>query len=297
MRKFIPLYFIFFAFHCFAQSLETVTLIKQRSYFLNGGLHATTAGGKSRETIKVDLPPNTKSWYYSFYTAASEDGTELLNLGVQIAASIYGGTAGTSIASSIKVPNGSGAADIYILTTDSRDAFLKKQDNNWRFYKDISLLNTLQAVQYVDVDFGNSFYIGMKNPSSLTGIAIYIEVVALVEKPDSDYEKGVMYGNLGWVAFEKGDFDKCLELSNKALGYDAGLYYVRFNIALVKLLQSSDDCLESYIDAIASIANDKTPQQTLQGALQDVQNLKLKSPDLENINDIEMLLVNKLLEY
>lgn len=297
MKKIILLYFIFFGLHSFAQSLEMVTLVKQRSYFLNGGLRATTVGGKSRETIKVDLPPNTKSWYYSFYTAAGEDGTELLNLGVQVAASIYGGIAASSIASSVKVPKGSGVADIYILTTDSRDTFLTKQDSDWRFYKDISLLNTLQSVQYVDAGFGNSFYIGMKNPSSLTGIAVYIEVVALVEKPDSDYEKGVMYGNLGWGAFEKGDFNKCLELSNKALSYDANLYYVRFNIALVKLLLSSDDCLEAYIDTIASIAKDKTPQQTLQGALQDVRNLKLKSPDLENINDIEVLLVNKLLEY
>lgn len=41
-------------------------------------------GGKSRTSIKIDLPPNTMEWYYSFTTTEVENGTANLNLAMQL---------------------------------------------------------------------------------------------------------------------------------------------------------------------------------------------------------------------
>lgn len=296
MKKLLLILLILSEISCLAQSLKAVTLVPQRTYYLNGGLRASS-GGISRETIKIELPPNTKSWYYSFSTAPGADGTELLNLGIQLSAKIYGGPVVASLASSIKVPKGSGSADVFILTPTSRDAFLRKEDNNWKYYKDISVQNTLQAVQYIGENYGSTFYIGLRNPSTLTGIAIYIEVVALVEEADPNFEKGVAYGNLGWNAFERGEFSKCIELSEKALTYDPNLHYVKFNIALVHLIQGHEDCLDHYIDTISTIEKDRNPKTTLLGALQDIQNIKFKYFNVKYISDVEALLANELLKY
>jgi tetratricopeptide (TPR) repeat protein len=287
--------FVFIGLNSFGQSLKTVTLIDQRRYYLNGGTRALY-GGISRETIKIDLPENTKSWYYSFTTSPGQDGTQLLNLGIQLSAALYSGLP-NPLLSSIKVPKGSGSADVFVIPNTSKDAFLNKEEGKWRIYQDISLQNTMQAVQYVDKKYGNSLYLGLRNPSALTGIGISIEVVAIVEEPNPESDKGVMYGNLGWAAFEKGEFDKCLELSNKALAFDPNLSYVKFNIALVHLLQRMDECLDNYIDAISSVKNDKNPKQTLLGALEDVRNERIKNPYLESSTDIETLLVNELKKY
>ena len=57
---------------------------------LNEGAWAAL-GGNSRATIKIYSPKNTMRWYYSFITSPGEDGTELLNLAVQIGVSLYTG--------------------------------------------------------------------------------------------------------------------------------------------------------------------------------------------------------------
>lgn len=279
-----------------AQTYTASTLIEKRAYYLNGGARASF-GGKSRVTIKIDLPKNTKKWYYSFSTTPGADGTKLLNLGVQIGAALSSGGLTALAAKSFEVPPGSGSADIIILPPEYNDAFLNKEDNNWRFYSDISLQNSKQAVQTVENNYGNSFYIGLRNPSSLSGINIVIEVVAVVEQTDAVTDKGMLYGSLGWKAFERGELDKCVELSKKALVFNSKLCFVKFNIALVHLIQEKDDALDEYISAIADIKDDKTPKKTLAGALEDIRNQKAKTPNLKNLKDVEDLLLNEYKKY
>ena len=108
-----------------AQTYNSVTLVEKRAYYLNGGTRAAF-GGKSRVTFKIDLPKNTKKWYYSFSTTPGEDGTKLLNLGVQVAAALYSGGLAPLAAKSFEVPPGSGSADVIVLPPEYNDAFLKK---------------------------------------------------------------------------------------------------------------------------------------------------------------------------
>ena len=56
-----------------AQVLKDTIIVQQRSYYLNGGARAAF-GGKSRATLKIDLPQNTKRWYYSFTTSPGKMG-------------------------------------------------------------------------------------------------------------------------------------------------------------------------------------------------------------------------------
>lgn len=297
MRKILSLQILLFlACNCFSQNLKTVTLIEQRAYSLNGGARSYM-GGVSRTTIKIDLPKNTRRWYYSFTTSPGADGTKLLKLGLQVGAAVASGGLAAAAASAIDVPSGSGSVDVIVLPTEYRDAFINKEDSKWRLYQDVSLQNAKQAVQSIDNNYGNSFYLGLRNPSAMSGINIMIEVVAVVEETTAENDKGMLYGNLAWKAFERGELDKCVELSKKALTYNPNLCFVKFNIALVHLIQEKDEALDEYISAMADLKNDSNPKNALRGALQDIRDYKLKSPRLKNLKDVEELLIEENKKY
>jgi len=104
-RKIILLIFCSFTLVTInGQTFSSSTIIERRAYYLNGGANASMVGGRSRVAIKIDLPPNTRKWYYSFTTTPGEDGTKLLNLGIQVAAALYSGGMATLAAKSIEVP-------------------------------------------------------------------------------------------------------------------------------------------------------------------------------------------------
>lgn len=289
------LVFLLISFSCLGQKLTPVTVIKQRTYYLNGGVRTTIVDGKSRELIKIDLPPHTKGCYYSFTTVPGEDGTELLNLGLQLGAAIYGGSPGMAIASKIKVPAGADAVDVYVLSPGSVKAFMAKEDKKWKSHRDISVHNAKDAVQYIDnTRYGNSFYIGLRNPSALSGIGIAIEVVAMVEEAVVDTAKAELYGDLGWKAYEKHDYKKALGYYEKALSYDPSLGYVHFNRGLIYLLQGAPTVVDSYVEAIALAEKDPDAQKIFQNALVDLKALQADKPTLKNIDAIVELVSNEI---
>jgi tetratricopeptide (TPR) repeat protein len=295
MKKkiFLSLVWVFMLFTAYAQTYSTSTIIERRSYTLNGGARASV-GGRSRVAIKIDLPRNTRKWYYSFTTTPGEDGTKLLNLGVQVAAALYTGGMTTLASKSIEVPPGSSSVDAYVISPQYYDAFINKQEPNWQYFRDISLENSKQAVQTVEPKYGNSFYLGLRNPSAFSAINIIIEVVAVVEEVNPEADKGVFYGNLGWKAFERGELESCVEFSKKALTYNPKLSYVKFNIALVHLIQAKNEAIDEYVDAISAVKNERMPKGILSGAIKDIRDQKVKTPSLKNLTDIEELL---LVEY
>jgi len=274
-----------------AQTYVAKTLVEKRSYYLNGGTRAVL-GGKSRTTLKIDLPPNTKRWYYSFTTTPEEEGTKLLNLGIQLSAALYGGGLAGLASKAISVPPGSGAADVLVLPPKEVDHFLTKA--NYTYYRDISLENARQAVQSVERNYGKTVYLGLRNPSAVMGIGIVIEVVAIVEVADDPAGKGKLYGDLGWKELEKGNYEACLELCQKALSHDPNLGYVKFNLALVHLILEDGKAIDAYVAALADLKKDRSPKNTLQRALQEVKDWKVKNPSLPQIDLIEELLSKEL---
>lgn len=294
MKYFSLLFFSVISFVSNGQTLKDTVIIQQRSYYLNGGARAAF-GGKSRETIKIDLPKNTKRWYYSFTTSAGQDGTKLLNLGLQVAATLSTGGLGAAVASSIEVPPGSSTVDVIILPTEYRDAFIDKQDN-YRFYPDVSVQNAKQAVQSIDNTYGNSFYVGLRNPSSLSGVNISIEVVAVVEIPNANKEKAIMFGNLAWTAYEEGDIEKCITLSKKALLLDNTLGYVKANLGLCYLVKNDENTsTDYYVDALTDFKKEKTTKrQSIQAAIQDIDDAVKKNPNLKGASSIKTMFIGAL---
>jgi len=187
MKKIIYTFlFVLISTTIFGQSYKTVKLIQPRHIYLNGGLRSYI-GGKSRTYVEVDLPSHTVKWYYSFTTSKGQSGSNELNLALQLSSILIDPSGmSSSLLSSIKVPNGSSVIDVYLCNRPNIDAFLNKVDNSGgRFYYDMqgSTLNTKQAVVEVDNVKTGTWFLGIKNPSSLNAVNITIEVVAIVETP------------------------------------------------------------------------------------------------------------------
>ncbi len=244
------------AFTVSGQTFErkAVSVVSQRSIYLNGGVNASF-GGKSRTTIPITLPENTVSWYYSFSTTPGQSGAQNLNLLAQLAALAIDPTGLTSdIVSLIKIPSGSAIIEAYLMDQENSDAFLRKVDLNggtYSFYREGTLTNTKHAVVPINNFPQGTHYLGLKNPSEIDGVNIYLEVVAIVLEESEQESEAVAMGNLGWKAFERGDYNKCIELSKKALEIDNTLGVFQFNIALSYLiLGQTKIALDEYVKAI-----------------------------------------------
>jgi tetratricopeptide (TPR) repeat protein len=166
----------------FSQTKQYVhqQIVKERNYHLNNGLR-TFVGGKSRTTIKVDLPPNTVAWYYAFTTTKDETGSDLLNLAVQIGTLLLD-ESGTlaKIKSQIRIPGGTGVLEVYLLDVKNSDLFLNHDEYN--YYREGSVDQIRDGIIDIDEFKTGTFYIGLKNPSEIDGIDVRIEVVAIVEE-------------------------------------------------------------------------------------------------------------------
>lgn len=283
---------------------EVKTIIQQRNVYLNGGARSSV-GGKSRVAIKIDLPPNTVSWYYEFTTQPGEGGTATLNLALQLS-SLMADPSGITkaVASQIDVPPGSASADIYLLDQNNVDLFIQKADQNggtYTYNREGTALNTRQGVIEIDDIRTGTRYLGIKNPSTWDGLNVFIEVVAIVRETEARTEsqqQAITFGNLGWKAFERGDYDRCMELSKKALGLDPTLGYVQFNIALTYLMMGMNtEALEEYTRAITLTRQSSIPKETFKGAIGDLKAYMDKFPSQTDANDILDILTDEIKQY
>lgn len=83
-------------------------------------------------------------------------------------------------------------------------------------------------------------------------------------------------GNIGWYAFLNGKYDKCIELSNKALSADSTLLFAKLNIALTKLKLKNSDYYNAYISAVSCCNNIEGRKETLEAGIKDINDLTEK---------------------
>lgn len=298
----ITLFFISMFQFGFGQEFETVRetkkLIDSRDIYLNGGMRAEF-GGKSRTSIKVDLPPNTVEWYYSFTTTEGGNGTENLNLAIQLSRILVDPSGLTSVAiSKVKVPKGVAAADIYLLDQRNLNLFLQKVDLNggtFLQYPEGLVENTKQAIVKVDDIKRGTWYLGLKNPSSINGININIEVVAITETRKAiakteKQQKAELYGNLGWTNFENGDYSKCVEYCDKAMAeYELG--WVLANKGLAQLMLDKEiEGTETYINAITLVKKQPNPNRVFREMIKNIDNALKTKPELKGAQEIRGLI-------
>lgn len=167
---------------------KTTTLVEQRNIKLNGGGRAAF-GGKSRTFIEVDLPKNTLEWYYSYTTSANENEISNLNLAVQLTSMLFPITAilGSSgitqqLLSNIKIPTGSHVLDVYLIDGKYLNNFINK--TNFYYEPSGSVENTTQCTNMIQNHNRGTWYLALRNPSSLYSVNIKIEVVAIVEEQE-----------------------------------------------------------------------------------------------------------------
>lgn len=273
--------------------LEAETIIENRHIYLNGGMRSQF-GGKSRTYIKVDLPPNTKEWYYSFTTTEGESGTENLNLAVQLAGVMADPVGITSSAlSAIKIPDGVATADIYLMDEYNLQPFVNKEVFNQ--YTEALVQNTKQALVRVDDIKSGTWYLGIKNPSSMNGINLNIEVVAITETPtiiekSESQQKAELYGNLGWSAFEKGNYKECIEFCDKANAeFELGWVLANKGLSLLAMGDKTK-AQENYINAITLIKKQSNSSGYLRTAIKDLKKAKKKIKNLNGADEIKELI-------
>jgi hypothetical protein len=139
-------------------------------------------GGKSRGFVKVDLPPNTVEWYYSVTTSSQKTDPSNTNLTSQLIC-LLGHDLGisSSVIPSINVPAGSDPCDVYVMT-DSAEAnkFVNKIPARSAIMSD-SRQNYHSGVVQVKDFLSGSCFLTIRNPSGMEGIAITVEVAAIVK--------------------------------------------------------------------------------------------------------------------
>lgn len=269
----------------FAQTIKkirkVVPVLTEQTFYLNGGTRAAF-GGKSRVWYPVTLPPNTVEWYFSFTSERGKDASATVNLLSQLTrACDPTGTTALAV-QSLASPTGSAACDIYLMDRTNADKFMDKVDNTggtYSYFINGSRLNFKNGVVQVKDLTTGTYYLGFKNPSGVEGINVTFEVSAIVEETlvieqTENEKKAEMYAELGWKAYERGEFEKCIEWSKKALKADPKIHWVYNNIALVHLIKGNQDAaIAAYTKAIRFFKASPNKTQWFEAAILDLTNL------------------------
>lgn len=168
---------------------EPVTLQTPIEFYINSGSNADN--GKTRVALPIMLPENTVSWYYSFGATRNSNDVQSTKSTMKLLGQLTKLIDKTGILSfgidALTSPPGADYCDIYLLDENNRAPFLNKQDGNWKSFNEGSRQNLMSGiVQVRNCCTSKNFHLGIKNPSFRYGIAVMIEVVAIVEK--AEYE-------------------------------------------------------------------------------------------------------------
>jgi tetratricopeptide (TPR) repeat protein len=282
-----------------AQTYEVKELLKTQTFHLNSTSRTSLGSGDNRTYLAIELPPNTKEWYYSF-SATKADNSPALNLFKQLA-DLFDPSGMTSITTeAILVPEGDVRANLRLADFDNAMKFNKGEQ--YQYFPSASRENYTQGV--VKVGYGNNetVYLCLENPNALESMTLSIEVSALVgdkseqqqaledlgesiddffatlkenkqakvdaKKKENEWKN---YWNTGWILFENKQYDQSIIYTQKAkdIANHPGLC---FNMGIAKWAKDSTDCLPDYLEGLNLLFDLQSKEEalsTLQGALND----------------------------
>jgi tetratricopeptide (TPR) repeat protein len=88
----------------------------------------------------------------------------------------------------------------------------------------------------------------------------------------------VSYGNLGWMYFLLGDYERSSEFSRRALEMDSSLEYVRLNLGLTYLMQGKD---YDAFDVYRTVIRRNPPDDVFMGGINDLREVLRDHPGRE----------------
>ena len=277
---------------------ETKQLIEPRDLHLNGGVNSQF-GGKSRTYIQIDLPKNTVKWVYSFTTSKGINGNQNLRLAAQLSTLLVDfSSIGSSLLSEIEVPDGEASIDVYLCDKPNIDKFIAKSDlygSGYSHTMEGVVENTKSAAVEIDNITSGTVFLGIKNPSSMNGVNISIEVVAITETKvlipkTKEQEKAELYGSLAWSHFEKRDFTKCIVYCDKS-NAEYPLGRVMANKGLAQLIESEEqEAFETYLEAISLVNKQPSSIKTFRKMLRDLEDAVIWCIQLNGADEIKDLI-------
>lgn len=278
---------------------KAVQLMPPQTFYLNSTTRAAF-GGKSRAGFNVVLPPNTVEWFYSFTTTKGEKPKTSVELFSQLT-KLIDPTGMTAIATNaiFTVP-GSGSCDIYVMSKDNGEVFLERSSTTDMFdYDTASARENFQngTVRLDNITKGE-WTLGFRNRNATEGIAITIEVVAIVEdikiieKPLAE-TKAEVFAILARTAYDNEDYNMALQLYRKALQYNPNMIKVNSGLGLVNLMMGDYiAAIEAYSTVIAWSAKNKSNGE-LNEAVADLKALVDKHGDIQGAADILAMFIGQ----
>lgn len=165
------------------REFKPVALVPTSEFYINSGANANFQGGKSRITIPVILPKGTQEWYYVFSASRDKEDIERVKNSLSLFGQISklidnSGTLNFGVDVLTKPPGGN-VCDIYLMDYENSRLFEAKSAYQYLL---IGTRENLKSgiVKISSTNNQQPYYIGIKNPDSLYGIQVLIEVVAVV---------------------------------------------------------------------------------------------------------------------
>lgn len=310
-----------------AQDFELVEIHGNQQFYLNNATRDAIGTGDNEVYLKVDLPPLTKEWYYSFNAIQAKRGASLGLIGQLTNAFDKTGIASLAI-ESITVPEGDARCDVYL--TDHVNAMAFERDEAFQYWTSGTRENYSQGVAKITDVTQGSVYLCFSNPNTWDGVTISVEVVALVadkteeEQAVEDVVTGVidLIGAISdhkadkeenkrkeqewrntWqtaqLLFDAGQTKEADTYTRKALnmGLHPGLY---FDLGLIQwVMDSGSTSTASYLSGLNMIYELQTKEEaieTLASAIGRIDRAMEQFPDRKVPEVANKLLTSKLEE-
>ena len=328
----IRLTIIFSLFHCllfsqyYKDTLEVVTIQKPQKFYLNSG-GRSLVGGQSRIVIPVTMPENTVEWFYTLTTVnAQSKSTEMenktdnisnkLQLTQQLAKLVVKGinmTADFNLASLamnlVSTPSGGEMCDIYLLDQENSKRFLAKDDHSFvgkgfQYQKEGTKENFNSGIVSIKSFNTGKWYLGISNPTIITGMYVSIEIAAVVKKKirtelSEESEKASLYFNLAEQQFKDSAYDKSLEYYQKITNLCPTDPSPHFKIGLCKILMNdSAEIIDDFVTGISLAI--KRPESTisiLNMCLNDLNKIFSQNSDSKQLVEVKKMIEGELKKY
>lgn len=285
----------------YAQNYHLVEIHSTQTFYLNNSTRDALGTGDNKTYLKVELPPLTKEWYFSFSAVQAERG-QSLNLFGQLADLLDQTGITGLLVNAVTVPEGDIRCNVYL--TDHSNAMSFARDDGYNHWTSGTRKNYTEGVVKITDILNPVVYLCFENPNSWDGMTISVEVTALVadkteqEQAVEDLANAVgdlitqvqqnkaektaaqkqvdawnNCKNTGKVLFEAGDYVNAMDYTQKALEMrkHPELY---FNLGLIQWTNGqSGETTASYLNGLNLIYDLPTKEeamQTLNTAISDI---------------------------